>query len=98
MDTDTIYFVTALILTMESIKFIMNLLMLLVLQMKCSIGETLSLLYNEIIGRPYDTAFLAIPSSLYILQDNLIIFALSCLDAGTYQVRHLFLKTITIDT
>ena len=80
------YCVTALILTMESFKLILNLSMLIIIQMKGSVGQALKLIYDQVITRPYDTFLLAIPSSLYVLQDNLIIFALSCLDAGTYQV------------
>ena len=80
------YCVTALILTMESFKLIVNLSMLIIIQMKGSVGQALKLIYDQVITRPYDTFLLAIPSSLYVLQDNLIIFALSCLDAGTYQV------------
>ena len=71
---------------MELIKLFMNLFMLIIFQMQCEVGKTFSLLHREVIGRPFDTMHLAVPSSLYILQDNLIIFALSCLDAGTYQV------------
>lgn len=85
-----VYFVSALVLTMECIKLIMNLFMLIVFQMQFSVIKTFSLLNQEVIGRPYDTVHLAIPSLLYILQDNLIIFALSCLDAGTYQVFYSF--------
>ena len=76
---------------MESIKLLMNLFMLIVLQMNFSISQTFKLLNQEVIGRPYDTIHLAVPSLLYIFQDNLIIFALSCLDAGTYQVNVLIL-------
>ena len=72
---------------MELIKLFMNLFMLIVFQMQGEVGKTFSLLHREVIGRPFDTIHLAVPSSLYILQDNLIIFALSCLDAGTYQVK-----------
>jgi solute carrier family 35 (UDP-sugar transporter), member A1/2/3 len=28
-----------------------------------------------------------VPSFLYVVQDNLIIYALSCVDAATYQVK-----------
>ena len=81
-----VYFVTALILTMETFKFAITLLMFIIVQMKGSVGQALKLINQEVICRPYDTVQLAIPGSFYILQDNLIIFALSCLDAGTHQV------------
>lgn len=71
---------------MECIKLCITMIFL-VAQMKCSPFGTARLLYNQVFERPTDTLQLAIPALLYILQDNLIIFALSYLDAVTYQVR-----------
>lgn len=70
---------------MEVIKIIIVLLSLIV-QMNWSIRQTVEKLYSEVFCRLSDTCQLAVPSALYIIQDNLIIYALSCLDAATYQV------------
>ena len=76
---------------MELIKLCINLFFLFAFQMHFSIDTTLKVLEKEVIGSAKDTLLLAIPSVLYIVQDYLIIFALSCLDAATYQVGHHFL-------
>lgn len=72
---------------MEVIKLLLILTILMTVQLKFSIRKTVQLLYNEIVCRPLDTIPLALPSLLYVVQDNLIIYSLSCLDAATYQVR-----------
>ena len=41
---------------------------------------------NQVVRKPRETMLLAIPASLYVLQNNLLILALTNLDAGTYQV------------
>ena len=38
------------------------------------------------VGQPRETVLLAIPASLYVMQNNLLILALTNLDAATYQV------------
>ena len=45
--------------------------------------------------KPWETAKLAIPSSLYCIQNNLILLALSYLDAATFQVKIQYLLTVT---
>ncbi len=45
--------------------------------------------------KPWETAKLAIPSSLYCIQNNLILLALSYLDAATFQVKTQYLLTVT---
>ena len=41
---------------------------------------------SQVVMKPRETMLLAIPASLYVLQNNLLILALTNLDAGTYQV------------
>ena len=41
---------------------------------------------RQVVKKPRETILLAIPASLYVLQNNLLILALTNLDAGTYQV------------
>ncbi|XP_032788212.1 UDP-N-acetylglucosamine transporter isoform X2 [Daphnia magna] len=82
------YVVSTLVLTMEVIKLLLILTILMTVQLKFSIRKTVQLLYNEIVCRPLDTIPLALPSLLYVVQDNLIIYSLSCLDAATYQVTY----------
>lgn len=80
------YVVSTLILTVELIKLSFNIVLLSVGQLKCSLRKTLHLLYRQIVCHPFNLLPLAVPSFLYVLQDNLVICALSCLDAATYQV------------
>ena len=80
------YVVSTMVLTMELIKLFIVLTLLLTVKLRFSLRKTVQLLYNEILCRPIDTFPLAVPSFLYVLQDNLIIYALSCVDAATYQV------------
>lgn len=47
---------------------------------------------EEILGRPFETVKLVVPSGLYCLQNNLLFIALTNLDAATYQVRPIFLQ------
>lgn len=57
--------------------------------------NTGQVLYREVIRRPADTFQLAVPAFLYIVQDNLIIYALAVLDAATYQVIFCLFSYIT---
>ena len=41
---------------------------------------------TQVLGQPRETVLLAIPASLYVMQNNLLILALTNLDAATYQV------------
>ena len=41
---------------------------------------------SQVVRKPRETIRLALPASLYVLQNNLLILALTNLDAGTYQV------------
>lgn len=43
-------------------------------------------LYSNIIQQPVDCAKVSVPSFIYVLQNNLLYFAVSNLDAATFQV------------
>lgn len=45
-------------------------------------------LRNDIWGQPRETCKMLIPAGLYTVQNNLLFFALSLLDAATYQVTY----------
>lgn len=80
------YVGSTLVLTMELIKVSLVLSLFMLVEMRGSVCKGVHLLYKEVVCRPSDTLLLAIPSGIYIVQDNLIIYALLCLDAATYQV------------
>nr|CAH0103774.1 unnamed protein product [Daphnia galeata] len=82
-----LYIATTLILVSELIKFAFCLILLLV-QKSCSVEHLFKALVSEVIYKPSETAKLAIPSSLYTIQNNLILLALSSLDAATFQVTY----------
>ena len=82
------YLVSTWVLTMEMIKVSLITALIVVTQTNFSLRETAVLVNKEILCRPLDALPLAVPSFLYVVQDNLIVYALSCVDATTYQVNH----------
>ena len=84
---EEVYIGTTLVLLAEIIKFLFC-LMLLFVQKSGSIRQTFNVLSNEVFFKPNETFKLAIPSSLYSLQNNLVLLALSWLDAATFQVKY----------
>lgn len=80
---------------METLKLIISVI-LLCFQYSCSVKHTAVTLYKDIFCRPSDTILLAVPGLLYIIQDNLVIYALSCIDAPTYTVLYVEFKVIGI--
>jgi len=83
----SVYMASALVLTMETMKLLISFL-ILIIQLSGSVINTIQLLYREVVCRPSDTAMLAVPGLFYIIQDNLVIYALSSLDAPTYTVLY----------
>ena len=55
-------------------------------QQQFSVRKSIRAFKDEIIGKPFETMKLIVPSGLYCLQNNLLFVALTNLDAATYQV------------
>lgn len=51
-------------------------------------GTFVTLLREEVLGRPLDTVKCAVPALAYTVQGNLLFFALAALEAPTYQVAY----------
>ena len=49
---------------------------------------------REVFDKPSETLKVSVPAILYVVQNNLLFFALSKLDAATYQVSSLFIKEL----
>ena len=85
-DGKELYIATTLVLVSELIKFALCMVLLLIQK-----GGSPVLVYkavmSEVLLKPWETAKLAIPSSLYTIQNNLVVLALSYLDAATFQVE-----------
>jgi len=45
-------------------------------------------LWVELVGKPRDLALVSVPALLYLLQNNLLFFAMECLEAVIYQVTY----------
>ena len=80
------YLVTTAVVMIESMKFVMSLLLVLH-ENSWKLTETAQLLKVEIFDNYKETAKVSVPSFLYAIQNNLFFIALSYLDAATFQVR-----------
>ena len=78
---------TTVVFMTECLKYLLCLLLLLA-SSRWSLLDSVVLFREEVIYRPRETFLLAIPACLYTLQNNLLIIALSNLDAATYQVTY----------
>ena len=89
-DPSLIFIASTLVVTMECFKLVMNLAFLLTVHTNgWSPTAMVDLLYSEVWCQPANTFQMTVPISLlYIVQDNLIIFDLTCLDAATFQVTY----------
>jgi UDP-sugar transporter A1/2/3 len=79
------YLASTVVLFTEVVKFLLCLLLLL-WQRQGSLGLAATAFRSEVVDRPQETLRLAVPALLYTLQNNLLILALTNLDAATYQV------------
>lgn len=85
-DSGDLYSSSTAVVTMEGVKFVSCLFM--VLYEKRSVNGLLTALYEELYRRPDELLLLAVPSVLYSIQNNLLYYALSHLDAATFQVGY----------
>jgi len=77
---------SSLVLLTECVKYLLCLALLC--WQSGGVRAAARLWRQEVAARPRDTAALALPASLYTLQNNLLILALTHLDAATYQVTY----------
>lgn len=79
-----LYINTTVVLLSEVVK--LSFCVILLFGQYWSLTQTAKVINNEVIKKPYETMKLAIPSTLYTIQSNLILVSLSNLDAATFQV------------
>ncbi len=53
-----------------------------------NVTQTSNNLYDDIIAQPYEMLKLSVPALIYSIQNNLLYYALSHLDAATYSVLY----------
>ena len=80
------YTPTTVVFLTECLKYSLCLLLLLLSQ--GSLSASLSTFTQEVVHRPRETLSLAVPACLYTMQNNLLILALTNLDAATFQVTY----------
>ncbi|CAH8662294.1 unnamed protein product [Heterobilharzia americana] len=81
-----LYFVSTVVVCSEFLKLLLS--AVLVLLQEGNIQRGLSLIYNQIIVQYKDAAQILIPSTLYVVQNNLLYFAISRLNAVLYQILY----------
>jgi UDP-sugar transporter A1/2/3 len=79
-----LYASSTAVVTMEVVKFICCMFMTHIDEApKRSLWQTIE---EELFNKPHEMMKLAVPSVLYSIQNNLLYYALSHLDAATFQV------------
>ncbi|XP_033123777.1 CMP-sialic acid transporter-like [Anneissia japonica] len=86
------YYSTTTVMLTEISKLLISLMILI--KEHRSIRGMISDVYMNVICKPSDSFKMCIPSVIYAIQNNLAFFALSNLDAATYQVTYQ-LKVLT---
>jgi len=82
------YLSSTAVCCMEILKLTVCFLMLLTGEAKGSPAGLIDLVHKELISKPREVLRLAVPSFLYLLQNNLLYFALSNLRATPYKVTY----------
>lgn len=80
------YAATVAVTVMEAVKLLTC--VLVITYETGSLGGFVKEFRRDIVDRPSELVKLAVPSFLYTVQNNLLYFALSNLDAATYQVGY----------
>lgn len=84
--TGPMYLSSTAVAVMEALKFICC-IGVIIFQNQGLTGMV-NAIYNEVITQPTEILKLSVPSLLYTIQNNLLYFALSNLDAATFQVGY----------
>lgn len=80
------FFITTAVILQEAIKCIVS--MLIILIQERSLSAWLRHLHENIIQKPIECMKISVPSIVYTLQNNLILVAVSNLDAAVFQVTY----------
>uniref|UniRef100_A0A3B5QMN3 Solute carrier family 35 member 2 n=1 Tax=Xiphophorus maculatus TaxID=8083 RepID=A0A3B5QMN3_XIPMA len=81
------FFTTSAVVMAEVLK-VATCLLIVLLQKRCALKETLWFLLDSVVLQYQDTLKLAVPSLIYTLQNNLQYVAISNLPAATFQVTY----------
>ncbi|XP_054882692.1 UDP-galactose translocator isoform X1 [Poeciliopsis prolifica] len=81
------FFTTSAVVMAEVLK-VTTCLIIVLLQKRCALKETLWFLLDSVVLQYQDTLKLAVPSLIYTLQNNLQYVAISNLPAATFQVTY----------
>ena len=85
-EADSLYASSTAVAVMEIVKFVSCLLV--VGLEKGSVSSLWRAVHEEVVSQPAELLKLGVPSALYSLQNNLLYYALSHLDAATFQVGY----------
>ena len=86
--TGIMYISSTAVCCMEVMKLGVCFLMLLCGEARGSLGVLMRVLKKEMLARPREVGRLAVPAILYLIQNNLLYFALSHLQATPYKVTY----------
>jgi solute carrier family 35 (UDP-sugar transporter), member A1/2/3 len=81
------YAASTAVVCMEVLKLVTCLCVVLV-QQNMSAESAIKAIKEEVVGQPMEVLKLCVPSVLYVIQNNLLYFALSHLDAATYLIGY----------
>ncbi|XP_071477946.1 UDP-galactose translocator-like [Diadema antillarum] len=81
------YFTSTAVVLCEAIKMTTCIVIILA-QMRGNVVELGRFLWQSIVMQPVDTLKLAVPSFIYMVQNNLLFIAISNLSAATFQVSY----------